>query len=202
MLEWKFRRRQGWCGACEKRFDEGERHVSLLAIAGEELSRDDLCLVCWPARSAREDLFHWFTRHREGKRGLQLDLATLEALFVRLEGRVEVRVREMRYVLTLLLMRKRRLKIDRILREESGEAMLVHRPRRKESFHVHVFDFTPERLQELRADLVQLLEGADPSGRDSSEPSGRDDSGGGSDAGVPEGPTRDEEAFEALPAGA
>jgi len=162
MTDWSFRRRQGWCQACEKRFEEGERHASSLAVVGEALAREDVCSGCWLGRAGRDELFHWFTRHREGKRGLQLDLGTLEALFVRLEGRAEPRVREMRYLLALLLLRKRRIKVDRILREAEGESMLVHRPRRKESLRVFVFDFTPERMQELRADLVLLLEGAEP----------------------------------------
>lgn len=187
MTDWSFRRRQGWCQACEKRFEEGERHASSLAVVGEALAREDMCSGCWLGRAGREELFHWFTRHREGKRGLQLDLGTLEALFVRLEGRVEPRVREMRYLLALLLLRKRRIKVDRILREGDGESMLVHRPRRKESLRVFVFDFTAERMQELRADLVLLLEGAEPtqrddSGDDSSDPGARESrsqSGGG-----------------------
>jgi hypothetical protein len=181
MTDWTFRRRHGACGACARRFDDGERHASSLAIVGEDLRRDDLCEACWAARPASGDLFHWFTRHREGKRGLQLDLGTLEQLFVRLEDRAEARVRELRYVLALLLLRKRRLKLDRILRDEGGEAMLVHRPRRPESFRVLVYDFTPERMQALRADLVLLLEGAEPGAREGeSPPAGGPD--GGSDS--------------------
>lgn len=167
MSDWKFRRRQGSCSVCEARFAEGDRHVSSLCIAGEELRREDVCLACWQrtasdAVAAAGDLFHWYTRHQENRRGLQLDLATLEQLFLRLEGRSEPRVREMRYVLCLLLMRKRRLKLDRVSRGAEGEAMTVHRPRRKEALSVFVFDFTPERMQALRADLVGLLEGAEP----------------------------------------
>jgi hypothetical protein len=167
MTEWTFRRREAACQACGRPFADGERHASSLAVVGEVLAREDACTGCWVARSPRDDLFHWFTRHRLGKRGLQLDLGTLEALFVRLESRAESRVREMRYLLALLLVRKRRLRIDRIRREPDGETMWVHRPRRKESFRVHVFDFTAERLAELRTDLVLLLEGSDPSARES-----------------------------------
>jgi hypothetical protein len=166
MTEWTFRRREAACGACGKAFAEGERHASSLAVVGEALARADVCTSCWLGAPPRDDLFHWFTRQRATKRGPQLDLGLLEALFVRLEGRVEPRVREMRYLLALLLLRKRRLKIDRILREDGAEAMLVHRPRHKEAFHVHVHDFTADRLAELRADLVLLLEGAEPSARE------------------------------------
>ncbi|MCY2960737.1 MAG: hypothetical protein NTY35_11275 [Planctomycetota bacterium] len=183
MTDWTFRRRQAECQACAKRFEEGERHASSLAIVGEALTREDVCVGCWLGRKGREELFHWFTRHREGKRGLQLDLGTLEALFVRLEGRLEPRVREMRYLLALLLLRKRRIKVDRILREAEGEAMLVHRPRRKESFRVYVFDFSPERMQALRADLVLLLEGAEPTQREGETASDAPRGGGGRDDG-------------------
>jgi hypothetical protein len=181
MTDWTFRRRQAACQACAKRFEEGERHASFLAVVGEALAREDLCTGCWLGRTGRSELFHWFTRHREGRRGLQLDLGTLEALFVRLEGRAEPRVREMRYLLALLLLRKRRLKVDRILRDADGEAMLVHRPRRKESFRVFVFDFSAERMQALRADLVLLLEGAEPSPREGEAGSAGAEEGGGED---------------------
>jgi hypothetical protein len=169
MSEWKFRRRQGVCSACETRFADGDRHVSSLAIVGEgrddaELLRADHCVACFARIGNADQLFYWHTRHHVGKRGLQLDLATLEQLFLQLEGRAEPRVRELRYVLCLLLMRKRRLKLERVVRgnESEGEAMLVRRPRRQESLRVFVFDFVPERLEALKCDLLALLEGAEP----------------------------------------
>ena len=175
MSEWKFRRRNGACTACNSAFEDGARHASLLSISDDFLAREDLCLVCWQGRGEvcsgkgrverRDDVVHWFTRHRAGKRGLQLDLPTLEAVFLRLEGRTEPKLSELRYLLCLLLMRKKRLKIDRILRGEGlqGESMLVHRPRRKESLRVWVYDFSPERMEALKGDLLSLFEGADAS---------------------------------------
>jgi hypothetical protein len=173
MSEWKFRRRQGWCSACETRFADGDRYVSVLSIQADDLAREDRCLACWKDGENRDLLFFWFTRHHASRKGLQLDLATLEQLFLQLEGRTEAQVRELRYVLCLLLMRKRRLKLDRVLRgtADEGESMLVHRPRRKESLRVYVFDFAPERMEVLRGDLVRLLEGAEP------EPAGSDRQG-------------------------
>lgn len=128
-----------------------------------------------PSPSAGDTaLFYWFTRHFQGKKRLQLDLGTLEQLFLQLETRTEPRVRELRYVLCLLLMRKRRLKIDRVLRatEAEGESMIVHRPRRKEVLRVFVYDFAAERLAELRRDLLAVFEGAEP--RVDAEPAGAD----------------------------
>jgi hypothetical protein len=176
MSEWKFTRRAVQCTTCAIAFQGGERHVSALVFAGEDLRREDHCTTCFARRESSADLFFWYTRHVVGKRALELDLATLEALFLRLEGRAEARIRELRYVLCLLLMRKRRLRLDRVVRGESdGEAMILHRPRRKEALKVHVFDFSPDRLEVLKSDLLGLLEGAEPEGEEQ----------GGTDEGTP-----------------
>lgn len=163
MSEWKFTRREAQCSTCETAFAEGERHVSALVFVGEDIRREDHCTTCFSRRESSADLFFWYTRRVAGKRALELDLATLEALFLRLEGRAEPRIRELRYVLCLLLMRKRRLRLDRVVRGETdGEAMILHRPRRKETLKVFVFDFSPDRLEALKSDLLALLEGAEP----------------------------------------
>lgn len=81
------------------------------------------------------------------------------------------RLGELCYLLGLLLLRKRRLKLDRIAPAtgEARERLVVHRPRRPQSYEIAVYDLTPERQGELRdelkrifegAELVQLLEGA------------------------------------------
>lgn len=169
MAEWKIRRRQGECAACSRAFEEGERHASLLRIEGDELLREDLCAPCWRARREESagELFWWFTRHHAAKkRTVALDLASLERLFLELEGRDETRLSEVRYLLCLLLMRKKRLRLVRVQRGRAGEALVVRRPRRKEELAVLVFDFTSERLDELRAQLQEILEGAGPTEND------------------------------------
>ena len=160
---WSISRRLPACTACQRDFVEGERHHSALSVREEALVREDLCRSCWDARREEggpEPIFWWRTRHSVGrKRGLQLDLDALEALFRSLEGRAERGVRELRYVLCLLLMRKRRLKVLAVERGEEGESFVVRRPRREERMRVFVFDFTPERMGELRAELSAILEG-------------------------------------------
>jgi hypothetical protein len=161
MSSWSFSRRRGQCTACERDFTDGEPHYSALSIEGEELVRGDLCRPCWKAREDEREglLFWWRTRHEAGRsKGLALNLEAIEGLFLGLEGRAEQRLRELRYVLCLLLMRKRRLKIERIERSADGEAMLVRRPRRKEALRVFVFDFDAERMAQLREELRRVFD--------------------------------------------
>lgn len=168
MADWKIRRKQGECTGCERPFEDGERHASLLRAGEEGLSREDLCTGCWDAHAPDDaTLFWWFTRFiANRKRSLNLDLASLERLFTELDGREEGKLREIRYLLCLLLMRKRRLRLERVQRGRAGEALIVRRPRRKEELVVHVFDFSSERIDTLRGDLLEILDGAGPTEED------------------------------------
>ncbi len=166
MSDWKIARRGRACSRCEREFDEDEPHVSKLLLRGDEPLREDHCQECFAEGQKGqqdpedEEIWWWRTRNRSGKRrGLQLDLEAIGGLFLSLEGKTETSLEELRYVLCLILMRKRRLKVERIVRDARGEAMIVRRPRRKEGLRVAVHEFTPERMDELRARLVRLFDG-------------------------------------------
>lgn len=164
MTDWKFTKRGEQCAQCSRAFAEGEVHVSALAVEGETIARLDACLACWKRRDAQNDLFWWRTHHSANKpRGLALNLEALEALFFSLGTRTETNLRELRYVLCLILMRKRRLKIDRVGRSERGEVLVVSRPRRQEAHEVDVYDFSPEKIDELRGRLQDVFEQSDVS---------------------------------------
>jgi hypothetical protein len=172
MTDWKFTKRGLQCALCQRAFAEGEPHVSSLAVEGEAIARVDACLACWKRRDAQPaaksavpaDLFWWRTRHSSDKpRGLALNLEALEALFYSLGARTETSLRELRYVLCLILMRKRRLKIERVGRTERGEVLVVSRPRKEDLYEVDVFDFSPEKIDELRGRLQEVFEQSDVS---------------------------------------
>ena len=166
---WTISRRQGRCAETEREFEEGERHISLLTVIEGSLPRADLSVGAWEglqgrieAGEAEPPLFHWFTRHHvERKKTVQLDLESLDRLFLELEGREELQVRELRYVLCLLLMRKRRVKVEKVLREGDEEAFIVKRPRDDRRYKVFVYDFEADRLDEVRAQLQAVFDGAE-----------------------------------------
>jgi hypothetical protein len=78
---------------------------------------------------------------------------------------INERLLELRYLICLVLLRKRRLKVTKVARSyrgEVGEFFLVKRPRRQEELAVRVFDFDADKIAALRADLQRIFEGADP----------------------------------------
>ena len=106
--------------------------------------------------------FWWTTRHLAvAPKTIAMDMDALQRLFLELQGREEKPLRELRYVLCLLLMRKKRVKLERILREEGGESFIVRRPKTEERYTVEVFDFTKERMAEIREHLQAIFDGVD-----------------------------------------
>jgi hypothetical protein len=161
MADWKLSRRQPACVTCEHVFAEGERHFSRLEVTPEQLVRQDVCSRCWPA--APEEAWIWWRARREAgrKSGLQVDWDVLERIFGVLGTRVEAHFAELRYLLALLLVRKRRLLLVRATRVDDGEALVLRKPRRQEEQIVRAFDLPAERMDELRAELQKLFEGGE-----------------------------------------
>ena len=164
MADWRTPKKHKGCARCSRGFEEGEALFSILLLEPESLGREDRCLSCFENDDALpQDVVFWRTRRKpDKKRGLAVDFDAVERLFLALEGREEERLGELRFLLSLLLMRKKRVKLVRVKRAEGplGERMILRRPRREEALEVPVFDLTPERTAELRAELEKIFEGA------------------------------------------
>lgn len=164
MVDWKTPKQGPACAACDHEFEEGESHFSLLLLDEDSFGREDRCLGCFEDMETDQEAsahVFWRTRRKPPRRrGLALDFESVERLFLALEGRTEERLGELRFLLSLLLMRKKRLKLVRVKRSAEGEAMILRRPRRDESLSVRVFDLTPDRTEALRAELEKIFEGA------------------------------------------
>jgi hypothetical protein len=162
MSDWKLGRRHGGCVDCEREFLENEPHHSLLTLRELDIARQDVCRTCFEKRPLEDDVVWWRTRHSvTEKKGIQLDLESIHALFSALAARPEQGWSELRYLLCLILMRKRRLKVIGVKRVDGAEVFVVRKPRTENEETVLVYDFTPERQAELKATLHAIFEGAE-----------------------------------------
>lgn len=157
--DWRIGRQRGQCAACERAFEPGQGHYSSLSAGTDGFARADHCTSCFEAGSGASAPVWWRTRHQEQARRLKLDLESLEALFFALEPRVEPEWVELRALLALLLLRKRRLKLERIARQGEQEWLVLRRPRRSEELLARVVDLTPERQQALAGQLARVFDG-------------------------------------------
>ena len=163
MSDWRIHRREERCSRCSRVFGEGETIFSLLFLEPERLRREDACPDCFDRREAGAagEVLFWRTRHTlDRKQRFAVDFDAIEELFVTLEGRREGRQGELRYLLSLLLLRKKRLKLVGVRRNAQGETLCLRRPRRQEEFEVQVFELDSERALSLKAELARVFEGA------------------------------------------
>ena len=160
MNDWRIHRREERCSRCSRVFGEGEAIFSLLYVEPERLRREDACPACFerPGEPEPGELVFWRTRHTLDRRQrFAVDFEAIEELFLALEGRREGRQPELRYLLSLLLLRKKRLKLVGVRRNAAGETLCLRRPRRQEEFEVQVFELDSA----LKDELAKVFEGAE-----------------------------------------
>jgi hypothetical protein len=148
---------------------------SILFVEPERLRREDACPACFERPTESGELLFWRTRHTlDRKQRFAVDFEAIEELFLALDGRREGRQAELRYLLSLLLLRKKRLKLVGVRRQAGGETLCVRRPRRQEEFEVQVFELDSERALALKAELARVFEGAgvESLGRAEARPAG------------------------------
>ena len=155
----------GRCVVCDEVIAPGEELMATVAEGDEELRRDDYCLACWEAE-ARDDspdlLGVWRTRVPKAKEKTKLlvDDELLVNFFQRLEG-VEAPARvNFRFVLALVLMRKKLLVYDRGERGEDGtELWTMHLKGDTAKYFVTDPHLDEEKIADVSRQLGEIMEG-------------------------------------------
>jgi hypothetical protein len=157
-MEWKISRGQGKCLSCDKNFAEDEPYYATLMEENDEFVRKDYCPACWQAMP-KEVFSFWMTRlPRKGADARPVvDNEVLLDFFVRLENQESPAKLNLRYLLALLLMRKKILKFEDILREDDREYLVLRQT--GENLRHRVLDpkLSLQELNRLRDDLSQVL---------------------------------------------
>ena len=111
--DWDVQRTQGQCAETGRTIEENEEFFSVLFEQGESFRRADYCLEAWTGPPP-DSFCHYKTRipQRHKKKQLLVDNEMLRSFFERLadEGQ-PIRV-QFRFVVALILMRKRLLKLE------------------------------------------------------------------------------------------
>lgn len=165
-MSWKIRKTVGSCNVCQRKFSDEEKHYSLLQIQGEQLGREDRCIECWQKNLAPQDAIYWksqFFLSPQKKRAIDFD--GLREAFLQLTEKCEPTQESLFYLITLLLVRKKILKIREFKRVQDRECLVVAFSRARELHQVPVPDLSPEKLEPLKRELKAFFgdtENADP----------------------------------------
>lgn len=128
-------------------------------------TRDDLCAGCWDGEKAGEFFSSWKScvpDETEDQRPLarRIDAETIYDMFRRLEGQADPARQKFRFILALMLMRKKRLRFTGVADSPRGEHLVLED--RDEGITHKVLDpgLGEEEVDSLRGQIDRLLGGA------------------------------------------
>jgi len=162
MDEWEINKPLGQCCGTGRKIDYGEEYFGALVETGEGLQRRDFCADYW--ESEKPDVFcYWRSKlpHPDQKKQIFVDDEMLMAFFERLEKETEREKVNFRFVLALILMRKRRLKYDATRVEDGKEIWRLRivgeksAARRIEVINPHLDE---EQIEQLSSQIGQILQ--------------------------------------------
>ena len=159
MDEWEINKPLGQCCGTGRKIEYGEEYFGALLETGEGLQRRDFCADYW--EKEKPNVFcYWKTRlpHPNQKKQIFVDDEMLRAFFERLEKETEQEKVNFRFVLALILMRKRRLKYDATRLEDGNEIWRLRIVGEKQIFEVINPHLDEEQIEQLSSQIGQILQ--------------------------------------------
>ena len=157
-LEWEVQRPSAACTVCGKAFEAKERFYAALFDRGAEFERRDFCRACWEKAPPAAFSF-WLAKlaEPEQERKLLVDDDVIVNFFQRLEGETEPMKVNFRYIVALVLMRKRILKFESTEREGDAEFWLLRMRRDRTVHRVANPRLKDDEIQRLSEEVGALL---------------------------------------------
>jgi hypothetical protein len=159
MSEWEINKPLGQCYGTERKIEYGEEYFAALVETEEGLQRRDFCADYW--ESQKPDVFcYWKTRLPEPgqKKQLFVDDQMLMAFFERLEKETEQEKVNFRFVLALILMRKRILKYDETKNTGDQEIWCLRIVGEKQIVEVINPHLDEEQIEQLSSQIGDILQ--------------------------------------------
>ncbi len=146
------------CGPCERTFEAEERLFSALRREEEGYVRLDFCVSCWEKQPNEELLCFWKRQARVKESQPTVDGSVVFDIFQKLDGAQDRHDRNFRYILGLLLMRRKRLKFLDVERTEEGE-FLVLEDRQLQDVKYRLLDpgLSEEEMQHAKDEVGKLF---------------------------------------------
>lgn len=152
-------RPRGVCVVCQSVVEPDQALMAALRETPEGFERLDICLTCWPAFARENLLGFWRTvmpRH-EQKKKLFVDDAVLCQLFERLQEVEEPAKVAFRFVLGLILMRKRLIVLESSRAEPEREIWTVRFRGKDVKMELINPNLTEQQIIEVSGQLGQVL---------------------------------------------
>jgi len=159
MDQWEIDKPLGHCYGTGKKIEYGEEYFGALVEAEQGLQRRDFCADYWQSQKPNVFCF-WKTKLPQPGQKKQrfVDDDMLMAFFDRLEKETEQEKINFRFVLALVLMRKRRLKYDSSRVEGDKEIWRLRITGDKETVEVINPHLDEAQIEQLSSQIGQILQ--------------------------------------------
>jgi hypothetical protein len=161
MTEWDIQSRADACTACQRPFADKEAYHTLLSVDGAAYARRDLCGVCFTSIPRDAVISYWQGEYKlpptPPPEAIQKE--TAETLLRKLVESTDPSHEAARYILAVMLERKRILKHRDTVHGENGTDLLVYEHARTgESFTLPDPHLRLDQLAHVQEEVAALLQ--------------------------------------------
>lgn len=156
MLDFDVQKFTRVCAETAREFEPGEVFYAYLIRAGGEIVRRDVSREAW--EGPPEDCIAWWKSSVPDPKSKKLNWAPDDVMlhyFQETENKPEEQ--DIRYILALLLIRRRLFRLEESQEDESGETLLVSCSRNDTDYTIQVTEVSPDRADAIQALLSQLM---------------------------------------------
>ena len=160
MLDYQIQPNTRRCAVNGRELQPGEKFYTVLIEEGIRFVRQDYSAEAW--KGPPEGAFSFWAGHvpkPQSRRRLIVDDAFLHDCFLRLEGQGEPAKVNFRYILALLLMRRRRFKFEETRQEGGLEVLCLRCARTGDRHEVVNPRLTEEEMRQVQEDVFCALGG-------------------------------------------
>ena len=156
-MDYEVQRCTRHCAATGRELQPGEDVFSVLRSEGGRLIRYDYSAEAW--KGPLEAAVGWWKSQIPRPDAKRLHWAPNDVMLQFFEDLEQQPTRQdMRYVLALLLVRRRVMRLEEESRDEKGrETLVLYCPRREATYRVAVVPPDEARIQEIQQELAALL---------------------------------------------
>jgi len=157
MIDYEVQRCTRHCAASGRELQPGETFYSTLTTEGAQVVRHDYSLEAW--HGPPEGVLGWWRAHMPQRNASKLHWAPNDVMLELLENLESLpEKQDMRYVLALLLIRRRVVRLEETEHDERGrEISVLYCPRREATYRVVTDIPSEERTAEIQDELARLL---------------------------------------------
>jgi hypothetical protein len=167
LLDFEVQRCTRRCAATDRELAPGEECYSVLEVEGADIVRKDFCRAAWSG--VPENAFGWWKSRVPEPTAKKIKLAPNDVLLELFDQlATQDGLQDLRYVLALLLVRRRVLRVD-VANDQShaggcddrlndgAETMTLYCPKRDATYDVEVAMPGSDRIDEIQQQLSDLL---------------------------------------------